>query len=54
MTMSLLLDTCVLLWMAADPNRISKLGREQLIQKQDHLYISAISAFEIAIEHKKK
>ncbi|MCP4676471.1 MAG: type II toxin-antitoxin system VapC family toxin [Deltaproteobacteria bacterium] len=52
--MPLLLDTCVLLWMAADPNRISKLAREQLIQNQDNLCVSAISAFEIAIKHKKK
>ncbi len=51
--MPLLVDTCVLLWMAADPTRISKTGQEHL-QKEDDLLVSAISAFEIAIKHKKK
>ncbi len=51
--MSLLVDTCVLLWMAADPTRISKTAREYLHKEKD-LYVSAISAFEIAIKHKKK
>ena len=51
--MPLLLDTCVLLWMAADPTRISKPARELLIQKQDRLFVSAISAFEVAVKHKK-
>jgi len=52
--MPLLLDTCVLLWMAAEPSRISKVAREHLIQKKNNLCVSAISAFEIAIKHKKR
>ncbi len=51
--MPLIVDTCVLLWMAADPDRISKTAHEQL-QKETDLYVSAISAFEVAIKHKKK
>jgi len=51
--MHIILDTCVLLWMAAEPTKISKSAKEQLL-KNNQLYVSAISAFEVAIKHKKK
>ncbi len=51
--MPLLLDTCILLWMAADPKRISGTARQAIQDNRDELYASAISAFEVAIKHKK-
>lgn len=51
--MKLILDTCVLLWMAGDPKRLSDAARNAL-SKENKLYVSAISAFEVAIKHKKK
>lgn len=54
MTMPLILDTCVLLWMVADPKRLSDAARKLIKENQDRLCVSAISAFEIAIKHKKK
>jgi PIN domain nuclease of toxin-antitoxin system len=40
--------------MAAQPKRISDAARQSINQHHDHLCVSAISAFEIAIKHKKK
>ena len=51
--MKLILDTCVLLWMAGDPSKLSESARKALIPSND-FYVSAISAFEIAIKNKKK
>lgn len=51
--MKLLLDTCVLLWMAGEPSRLSATGREYLTQAGVELYISSISAFEIAVKFRK-
>ena len=52
--MPLIIDTCVLLWMVADPKKLSDTARHLIKQNQDSLCVSAISAFEIAIKHKKK
>jgi PIN domain nuclease of toxin-antitoxin system len=49
----ILLDTCVLLWLAADPSRLSKLALDQLSEHRGRLFVSAISAFEIGIKHRK-
>ena len=51
--MKLLLDTCVLLWMVGEPSRISGRAREHLTQPGAELYISSISAFEIAVKYRK-
>lgn len=47
--MSLLLDTSCWLWLQASPERISGTVRERL--ERDRLYLSAASAWEIAIKH---
>lgn len=48
--MKLLVDTQCWLWMLADPDRLSRRTR-RLIQRQDsELYLSAASAWEIAIK----
>jgi PIN domain nuclease of toxin-antitoxin system len=47
----MLLDTCAMLWLAHDQNKI---GREtlDLIAETPVVYISAVSAFEIGLKHK--
>ena len=52
MTNKMILDTCVLLWMAGDPAQLSSAAKNAL-QPDGVFYISAISAFEIAVKHKK-
>lgn len=51
--MRLLLDTCALLWMVGDPAQLSTRARAALFADGAELYISAISAFEIAVKHRK-
>ncbi len=50
----LLLDTCVLLWLAADPDQLSQTARKRIAAASESLFVSSISAFEIAIKHKRK
>ena len=52
--MPIIIDTCVLLWMVADPKKLSEKAARLIKENQDRLCVSAISAFEIAIKHKKK
>ena len=51
--MRVLLDTCALLWLVGDPARLSTKARAALADTGTELCVSAISAFEIAIKHKK-
>ena len=46
--MKLVLDTCVILWSILEPERLSKTAVEALTSASAILYISAISAAEIA------
>jgi PIN domain nuclease of toxin-antitoxin system len=46
----LLLDTHVLLWSALEPDRISAIGREAIEDGENSVYVSAVSAWEIAIK----
>ena len=48
-----MLDTHVLVWMASDPDRLSQTAREALQKFQGGLLISAVSAWEIALLHKR-
>ena len=52
--MPIIIDTCVLLWMVADPKKLSQKAVQLIKENQDSLCVSAISAFEISIKHKKK
>ncbi|MEI6233892.1 MAG: type II toxin-antitoxin system VapC family toxin [Planctomycetota bacterium] len=52
--MKLLLDTCAILWLAAAPNRLTTAARHAIASNPNELYVSAISAFEIALKHRKK
>lgn len=43
----ILLDTCVLLWLASDTAAISKVATAQIRNTSDGLFVSAITAFEV-------
>ncbi|MBF0433396.1 MAG: type II toxin-antitoxin system VapC family toxin [Fibrobacteria bacterium] len=48
----LLLDTCTLLWLAADQKKLSPKAAKAIKKSPQLLFVSAISAFEIAIKSK--
>lgn len=50
----IILDTCVLLWLVADQEKLSDLAIETIRKNKGMIYLSAISAFEIAIKVEKK
>lgn len=47
---SILLDTNALLWLASAPDRIASSAREVLEHQANELFVSAISAWEVAIK----
>ena len=49
----LLLDTCTLLWVAADQSKLSETARSCIGDHAGQLWVSAISAFEIGTRHRK-
>jgi PIN domain nuclease of toxin-antitoxin system len=49
----LLVDTHAFLWAAGDPGRLSQLAREVLVDGSNELYLSAASAYEIAVKAAK-
>jgi PIN domain nuclease of toxin-antitoxin system len=49
--MRILLDTQCLLWMASAPERLSRHARTLVQRRDHHLYVSAASAWEIAIKY---
>ena len=49
--MRILLDTQCWLWMALSPDRFSARSRKLVEDRQNTLYLSAASAWEIAIKH---
>lgn len=51
--MQVLLDTCALLWLVGDPQRLSARARSILESPDTEAFISAISGFEISVKHKK-
>ena len=51
--MKLLLDTCAVLWLARDASRLGRTALESVRESPDTLYVSAISAFEIGVKHRK-
>lgn len=48
-----LLDTCVLLWLASEQSALTERVKKILLDHAGNLYISSITAFEIAIKVKK-
>ena len=49
--MNLLPDTCTFLWIAADATRLSARARELFRSPDNEVFLSAGSAWEIAIKH---
>ncbi|MCX6546350.1 MAG: type II toxin-antitoxin system VapC family toxin [Acidobacteria bacterium] len=49
--MKLLLDTCAFLWIAGDASSLSKRARELFRAADNEVYLSAASAWEIAVKH---
>lgn len=47
---SILLDTNALLWLTSAPDRISATARQALEDQNNELYVSAASAWEVAIK----
>lgn len=50
--MNLLLDTCTFLWLAADDPQLSAKARSACRDPANAVYLSALSAWEIAIKHR--
>ena len=50
----LLLDTHALVWLASSQRHLSARVRQSIRQNPDELYLSSISALEIAILHKRE
>ena len=48
-----LLDTCTLLWLASDRKKLPKGVLDRIAAAAGALYISSISAFEIALKHRR-
>ncbi len=49
--MKLRLDTCTFLWAAADAPELSPRARDLFQDPENLLYLSAVSAWEIAVKH---
>jgi PIN domain nuclease of toxin-antitoxin system len=49
--MKLLLDTCAFLWILFEPTQLSELVRDAVIDPGNEVYLSAVSAWEIAVKH---
>lgn len=50
----ILLDTCTFLWLVADQERLSNKAHQKIAKYTGNIYLSAISAFEIAIKVEKE
>jgi PIN domain nuclease of toxin-antitoxin system len=48
--MRLLIDTHILLWLIREPKRISNAAKAALLDDANQVYVSAASAWEIAIK----
>ena len=49
--MKLLIDTHVALWLFNDHESLSQTAKKHLLDEENELYISIVSAWEIAIKH---
>jgi PIN domain nuclease of toxin-antitoxin system len=49
--MKLLLDTCAFLWIVADAPRLSRRARDLFQSPDNEVYLSAASAWEIAVKY---
>lgn len=49
--MKVLLDTCSFLWIGADAPELSQTAREVFQSPENEVYLSSVSAWEIAVKH---
>ena len=49
--MNLLLDTCTFLWIAQDSGELSQTARDVFADPANDVYLSVVSAWEIAVKH---
>ena len=49
--MKILLDTCTFLWIGIDAPELSDTARAQFLDENNEVYLSAVSAWEIAVKH---
>ena len=49
--MKLLLDTCTFLWIVADAPQLSRRARDLFQSPENEVFLSAASAWEIAVKH---
>ncbi len=49
----ILLDTCALLWLAADQDKLSTSAKKAIRDHAGRLFVSSISAFEIAVKARR-
>ena len=49
--MKILLDTCAFLWIITDAPELSETGRLLFVDPANEVYLSSVSAWEIAIKH---
>ncbi len=49
--MKLLLDTCTFLWATGDPGRLPRRVADLILARDNEVYFSAASAWEIVIKH---
>lgn len=47
-----LIDTHVLIWAFSEPDKLSQTARDIIEKSQDRTFVSAISAYEIALKHR--
>ena len=52
--MRLLLDTCVFLWLATEPARLSRVAIAALDDEQNELFLSDASVWEIALKYQAR
>ena len=50
----IILDTCTLLWLAGDQKKLSKEAIKIIEKNADSLFVSSITAFEVAIKYYSK
>ena len=50
--MKLLLDTCTFLWLAADAPQLTSTARDRCRDPGNEVYLSAVSAWEIALKYR--
>src|SRR3954463_10317494 len=50
--MRLLADTCTFIWMSSSPDRLSARARTLLVDPSNEVFLSSVSAWEIAVKYR--